>query len=312
MKRLFTLAVVLFISACAAPPANRETLTNGNSNRAETTAPALTQAEAITKEKEVWNALEKKDYDGFANLLADDMIYVAPEAVYDRAGTVKGVNGFAPQDISFSDWKFTSVDKDAGVISYTISLKVAENGKPAESQTLRAGTAWVNRNGKWVAIYHQDGEIMKPPAMPTATPTAKTTTSPMASMSPATTSSDVEANEKAVWAALKAKDYNGFGSFLAPNAIEVEPTGVYDKAGSVKGVQELNASAVQLSDFKALKFDDDAALVTYVVKIPNAKPDTERHSTIWANINGKWQAVYHQGTPAKPMPAATPMKSPAM
>jgi hypothetical protein len=118
----------------------------------------------------------------------------------------------------------------------------------------------------------------------------------------------VVANEKAVWAALKAKDYNAFASFLAPEQIEVEPDGVYEKAGTLKGVQQFDASKAEVSDFKAVKFDDDASLVTYTVKLPGSKPDTERHTTIWGNRSGKWLALFHQGTPVRAMPM-TPAKA---
>lgn len=60
-----------------------------------------------------------------------------------------------------------------------------------------------------------------------------------------------------------------------------------------------------LSDFKEVKFDNDATLVTYLVKA-TAKgfdPDGERHSTIWVNRGGKWLAAFHQGTPVMKPPA---------
>ena len=90
--------------------------------------------------------------------------------------------------------------------------------------------------------------------------------------------------------------------------MEIEADGVYDKAGSVKNVGMFDASKAELSEWKTVKFDNDASLVTYLVKLPGMKPDQERHSTIWVNRNGKWQALFHQGTPVAPMPAAKPEK----
>lgn len=58
-----------------------------------------------------------------------------------------------------------------------------------------------------------------------------------------------------------------------------------------------DASKAALSDWKTVKIDDNAALVTYVVKLPGMKPDTEYHSTIWVNRDGKWQGLFHMGTP---------------
>jgi hypothetical protein len=72
--------------------------------------------------------------------------------------------------------------------------------------------------------------------------------------------------------------------------------GVYDKAGSVKGVQGFDASKAELSDWKTVKLTDDASLVTYVAKIPGLP--TEYHSSIWVKRNGKWLGMFHQGTAA--------------
>jgi hypothetical protein len=310
-KILLLAAAVLTAAACAAPPTNREatSATNVNSAAAATPAAPLTEADAIAKEKQIWDALQKKDYDAFGSMLTDDFIYVASDAVYDKAGSINGVKSFEPSEVTFADWKFLPLDKDAGVISYTVTVKGKSNGQEIPPQPLRASSAFVNRDGKWLAIYHQDTEVKKMPPAPSLQKVQKAAPSPASTPAATSTSSDVVANEKAVWAALKAKDYDAFASFLAPESIEVETDGVYDKAGSVKGVQQVDLSKSELSDFKTVKFDDDASLVTYTVKLPGNKPDTEHHSTIWVNRNGKWWAVFHQGTPVMAMPMPKPSAS---
>jgi hypothetical protein len=115
---------------------------------------------------------------------------------------------------------------------------------------------------------------------------------------PADAGSDVTANEKMVWDALKSGNYDAFASYLASDSMEIEADGVYDKAGSVKSVSGMNFSKTELGDWRTMKLDDDASVVTYTVKLPGLP--TEYHSTIWANRNGKWQALLHQGTPAAP------------
>src|SRR5204863_368042 len=79
---------------------------------------------------------------------------------------------------------------------------------------------------------------------------ANANASPAATATPAGVSqADIEAKERQVWDAIKAKNYDAFGSFLASGAMEVEPDGVYDKTGSVKGVTQFDASKFALSDF---------------------------------------------------------------
>lgn len=315
MKRMFLLgALLLFAAACAQNP--EPTNAPGSNANASASATPMAQAtvsdaDITAKEKAAWDAIKNKNYDGFAAMLADDQIDVEEDGVYDKAGTVKGVKDLALTEISFSDWKVTRVDKDAVVVSYTASVKGSMNGKPIPpNASRRESTAWLNRGGMWMAVYHQGTGIEQMPApagSPTpskaATPAAKSSASPAAAT--IVTSADVEANEKAIWDAFKQKNYDGFASAIADDATEVEPNGVFDKAGSVNGVKMFDATGSTLSDFKVLKFDADASLVTYMVKGP-AKffgPEGERHSTIWANRNGKWQAVFHQGTRAVKAPA---------
>lgn len=314
MKKILLLVASLLAAAgCAAPPTNRETAPTSNSAAETKSSAPLSEADAIAKEKQAWDAIQKKDYDAFGNMLAADQIYVGSDGIYDKAGTINGVKSFEPSQITFADWKFVPIDKDAGIIVYTVTVKGKNNGQEIPETPTRCSSAWVNRDGKWVSIYHQETEVMKmtpPPASKSAKAAATPASTPAGR--PPATSSDPVANEKLVWEALKSKNFDGFAAFLAPESVEVEPTGVYDKAGSVKGVQEFDASKSQISDFKTVKIDDDAALVTYLLTTPGAKPEKERHTTIWVNRDGKWWALFHQGTPvAAPMAKATPANSPA-
>lgn len=315
MKKFVFLIVAgaLAAAACAAPPTNRAD-TNRNAN-AETTAAAapMTEADAMAKEKAVMAAFEKQDYNGFGEMVDPEALLVVGDGVHDKASIMKGIQGFVPKDVVWSDWKFISLDKDAAVIAYKQSYGGTVNGQAMPPQTIYASSAWVNRNGKWLVIYHQETEVPKtPPPAPPAPKPEKTSASPAPAATPGTTSSDVAANEKLVWDALKTKNYDAFASYLAPESVEIEPNGVFDKAGSVKGVQGFDASKSELSEWKTLKFDNDAALVTYVVSMPGQKPgqkpQLERHTTIWANRNGKWLAMLHQGTPVAP-PMAMPSPS---
>ena len=312
MKKILVLVSLLVLAvACAAPPTNREAAPSANANTAAVRSSApLTEADAIAKEKQIWDTIQKKDYDAFGNMLTDDFIEVTSEAVYDKAGSITGVKGFEPSEVTFADWKFVPIDKDASVITYTVNIKGKFNGQELPPTSIRASSAWVNRDGKWLGIYHQGSDVMKmPPPPPAPASKAKAAASPASAPALAETTSDPIANEKAVWAALKTKNADGFASYLAPEFIEVESSGVYDKAGSVKAVQLIDLSKADLSEFKSIKIDDDASIVTYTVKIPGAKPESERHTTIWVKRNGKWWALFHQGTPVMAMPAAKPSPS---
>ena len=332
MKRSLTaLAVALSLvvigaSSCtvATNTNNSVAVTNGNSNAAAANSNANLSpasggaiAEAITaKEKQLWDALKNRDYDAFGKMLAADSIYVSSDVVGDKAATVNGVKEFAPTEVTLSDWKTVVLDEDAAVVTYTVDAKGTAGGQPIPPGALRASTAWVKRGTEWVAVYHQDCPIKEPPAAP-ATPAAETskpassaaananTSTSAAKHSEMLASDDPVAIEQHLWEALRQKDWDTFAAHLAPEQVEVEPGGVFDRAGTLASVKEVDFSKITTSDYKATKLDDDATLVTYMVRGPgpDGKPFEQRASTIWVERDGKWLAFFHHGTPVIKMPA---------
>ena len=267
-KTLVFVSLMAFALACAAPPTNRDLAgeTNRATNAAEKPPVMMTEADAIAKEKAIWETIKTKDYDAFAGMLAPDQIEVLDAAVHDKAASIAGVKDFEPSEVVFSDWKYLSIDKDAFVVVYTVNTKGKFKGKDFGSLSARGSSAWVNRDGKWLAIFHQECPVKPPMPAPkpgsTATPLASPSVAPVA----AATGPDPVANEKLVWDLFKAKNYDAFAALLAPDFMEVEPDNVYDRAASIKGVSQFDASKTVLSDFKSVNFDADAAVVTYVVK----------------------------------------------
>jgi hypothetical protein len=294
-------------AACSTepPPPGNAPATNANSATAGKAT--VNEVDAIAREKATWEALKKKDTAAFASMLASDYLEVGGDGVFTKDGIVAYIKDLTITDYSMSDVKVKPIDKDALVLIYDITIKGAYKNEAVPLGPYHSGSAWVNRDGKWLAIYYQEslGEPPPQPASPTPTSSA-----PAKAASPSATilalGPDPIANEKAVWDALKTRNYGAFASMLASDFVEIEPTGIYDKAASVKGVEEFDASKTQLTDWKSVRFDNDAMLVTYTVTTPGSKPPTEHHSTIWANRDGKWAAVYHQGS--KVMAPAPPPK----
>ena len=334
MKRSLTaLSVVLSLvilgtSGCAVSNTGNSNIaaTNGNANANTAAANSNANlspagggaiAEAITaKEKLLWDALKNRDHDAFGKMLADDLVYVSSDVVGDKAGTIGGVKNFAPTEITLSDWKTVVLDEDTAVVTYTVDAKGTSGGEPIPPGALCASTAWVKRGAEWVAIFHQDCPIKEPTA--TATPAAATST-PASSSAAANANTSTSAAqhaemaasddpvviEKHMWEALRRKDWDTFAAHLAPEQLEVEPGGVFDRAGTLASLRGFDFSKTTASDFKATKFDDNATLVTYVVRgtSPDGKSSEHRASTIWVKRDGKWLAFFHHGTPVMKTPA---------
>jgi hypothetical protein len=304
MKKILVLVSFLSFLILAAACANQPTTNTGansNANTSTTKTAAPSEADMIAKEKAAWDTLKTKNYDAFGNMLASEYIEVTDQGVFDKAGIVADVKDFNVTDVTYSDWKMIPVDDDAVILTYQLTLKGTFKGAEVPPGPYRAAAAWVNRDGKWLAFYFQQTPIKPMPPMPPppAPGASKAAASPAAK--PGEAGPDPIANEKLVWDTFKSKDYDAFAALLDPAFVELTPTGVYDKAGSVKAVTGMDVSEVELSEWKSAKLDSDAALVTYLVKPTNPKWDAERHTSIWANRGGKWLVLLHVGTPvAKP------------
>ena len=119
----------------------------------------------------VWDLLKSARYDEFGDLLAPESIEVEPDNVYDKAGTVRGVRMFDASKAVLSDWKTVKLTDNASVVVYMVKNA---GGSPGGE---RHSTIWVNRSGKWLAIFHHGGTPVRNPSTPT-TPPPKPSASP--------------------------------------------------------------------------------------------------------------------------------------
>jgi hypothetical protein len=271
----------------------------------------VADADITAQEKKIFDALKAKDFKAFGDLLAADSIDVGSIGVHDKAASLKDIEQLNLTDYNLSDWKVTKLGPDAAVVTYSATAKGDMGGKPFPADAVRASTAWVNRDGKWLAVYHQETPVAKTPAgaegKASPSPAASSATKPAASSSPVVAAtSDVIANEKLIWDMLKKKDIDGFASMLAEDSLEVESDGVYDKAGTLKGVQSANLAGIVVSDLKTQKLGTDSHVVTYVTTMGTGdKAMRFYEATIWANRGGKWLAVFHQASELVKPGAAT-------
>ena len=134
------------------PPTATNTSTGGSGAAANSLEEML-----IAREKEVWERIKKKDGAGFASYLAEDQIYVNGTGVYSKAETVKDIGVGGPPDLTLDDWKVLMIDKDAAIVTYKATPKAMACGPEHVAQ--RNSTVWVKRNGKWLAVFHQDTDV---------------------------------------------------------------------------------------------------------------------------------------------------------
>lgn len=316
---LLPAALLLLCAACTttAPSNNANTNTNAananaanaNASAATTTAASWTDDDVIINERMVWAAIKAKESAIFAAALADEFIDVTPLGVRNKAQTLEYVKTFDLTEATLSDFRVVRLGKSAAAVTYTLRLAGSIGGRPipADASAARVSTAKVWRGSKWLAVYHQASPVEAAPVPPPSAPAAASSPAATAAASPAATAAqatdNVLANEEAVWDALRRKDWDAFAGFLADDQIEVDPSGVRDKAATLNAVKQFDFSGVKINELRAMGIGagDEAKIVTYAVvgTAPDKTPINERTATIWALRDGRWRAVFHQSTPVR-------------
>jgi hypothetical protein len=137
----------------------------------KTTAPAASgnaQAEKtlVANERAVIEAVAKADAAGFKQHVAAESWSIDPMA--GRMSTAMFLEQFdqMAKDMKMTSWDITDVqtlwvNPNVAVLTYKWTGQGTYQGQPIPSPTW-ASTVWARRNGKWVALFHQ--ESAAPPA----------------------------------------------------------------------------------------------------------------------------------------------------
>lgn len=87
---------------------------------------------------------------------------------------------------------------------------------------------------------------------------------------------------------LLAEDFVEFGSSGA----------VYDKSQILRLIPRWPAAQVTITDFAVTELATDVALVTYRAHRHGDTRMVSLRSSLWKRVDGRWQILFHQGTPA--------------
>ena len=114
------------------------------------------------------------------------------------------------------------------------------------------------------------------------------------------------ANEKLAWKALIDKKYDDFSKLFAEDYEGVYGLDRTTKASETAEVKKITFKTADLSDIKVRFIDENAAIVTSVVRLEAVLPDGKstsenlRATTVWAKRGNEWLIVYHSHAEIKP------------
>jgi hypothetical protein len=103
------------------------------------------------------------------------------------------------------------------------------------------------------------------------------------------------------------KSATKLSALLGDEFIEFGSSGrIFDKPTIVESLrQEYQSGSVRrtITDFSVRWLCPDTVLATYRLVVRHSGDKDERHtlrSSVWKSNHGKWQMIFHQGTPTEP------------
>ena len=152
MKTIACFAVVAAVIAGSF--ASRSALPAKARNTGKASHPQL-QAEIVAKERQELETLKNGKVQEFADLLAEEAIFVDSHGSASKAEVVGHLNDLKLVEYSMADIKFVPVSPQSGVIAYRLTQKGRENGKDF-ADTVYVSALWIKRSGKWVCLFTQE------------------------------------------------------------------------------------------------------------------------------------------------------------
>lgn len=114
--------------------------------------------ESITMmERRAWEAVKARDAKTFSDLFAAEGTMADSEGVITRDAFLnKTLPDLVITDYALSNIKVMMIDKDSALITYTATSKGTFKGQAFPETPSYTSSIWTKRNGKWVAVYHQE------------------------------------------------------------------------------------------------------------------------------------------------------------
>jgi ketosteroid isomerase-like protein len=115
--------------------------------------------ELIDREKQYWQMIKARDFEGAIRLTDDPCIVTGAQGVaridHETFRKMMNDSSWTLHDFTMDDISVERVSDDVAIIGYTIHEKMTVDGKPVELKAADAST-WVKRNGEWMCALHTE------------------------------------------------------------------------------------------------------------------------------------------------------------
>ena len=117
-------------------------------------APDSVKSIVLENEKKIWEGFKSKDVSAIRALLADDVQIVTAHGRFNKSAFLSMLAEIQIPSYTISNATVISPATDVAILTYDCRYTTREERltPQASFQT----TVWVNRHGKWVAIFNQE------------------------------------------------------------------------------------------------------------------------------------------------------------
>lgn len=113
------------------------------------------QQQIVAKEREELDTLKSGDRQAFANLIADEAIFLDPSGSASKAEVVEHTAEFRLTDYTMDAIKFVPVSPTSGMLIYRIVEGGSSHGRDF-SATVYVSALWTKRGNRWVCLFSQE------------------------------------------------------------------------------------------------------------------------------------------------------------
>ena len=113
------------------------------------------EQQIVSKEREELDSLKNGDLKLFANLLADDAVFVDAQGPASKAQVVKNVAEFKLLEYSMEGVRFVPISTSSGLITYRTNEKGISHGREFAAQVY-ISAVWTERGKGWVCVFSQE------------------------------------------------------------------------------------------------------------------------------------------------------------
>lgn len=114
----------------------------------------------IANEHALHDAVAKADKASFLSLVLPGGTWTAREGFIPMELLVNGLGEFKLGKWDIVNPRVTWIDQDAAIVVYAWTGEGTFHNQPLPSTTL-ASTVWTRRSGKWLAVHHQQTDLVR-------------------------------------------------------------------------------------------------------------------------------------------------------